>query len=251
MNDTQSIERSAWLKGPKYPCAPGSDANPGRRWNLILLGGPGVGKGTQAELLGEKLGVCPLSTGEVFRHARDASADMTESLFKAVSTMNEGGLVDDLTVLGIVRERKDCLKCNRGFLLDGFPRTVEQAVSLGGVLNEVDTTLDAVISYELDQTELIIRLSGRRICSSCKKSYHLTHNPPQKEGVCDACGEDLIQRSDDQPDVIKNRLEIFEKETAPIRNFYEARNLLHRIDASGTPEEVLDLTLKALEVDVE
>lgn len=246
----ETMERSAWIKGPKFPCPPGSDSRQGRKWNLILLGGPGVGKGTQAEKLKDHLGVCPLSTGDIFRYAMGHEEELSNKLSEAVHIMKSGGLVDDDTVIELLRERSSCLRCNRGFLLDGFPRTVYQAVALDGLLSELNIALDAVISYELPEAELVERLSGRRVCSHCRKSYHIAFSPPEKEGVCDNCGHDLFQREDDTPDVIRQRFKAFEEQASPTRNFYRERGILHTVDANASPDEVFQRTMAGLQISI-
>ena len=199
-------DRSAWLKGGTAKCqpAPRTQTKP---WRLILLGAPGVGKGTQAELLCERLGTCHLSTGDVFRAAKSLNpAERTPALTAALDYMRRGELVPDATVLDMVRERLGCLKCETGFLLDGFPRTVAQAEALDRLLQAERLGLNAVLSYELPIDTIVARLGGRRTCANCKAVYHLTARPSQVDGVCDHCGGKLYQREDVRPESILVRM---------------------------------------------
>lgn len=191
-------DRAAWLKGGDACCnLPPRDVD--RPWRLVLLGAPGVGKGTQAELISERLGTCHLSTGDVFRAARTlGEAERSPALTEALECMRQGRLVSDETVLEMVRERTKCLRCQGGFLLDGFPRTVAQAGALDELLDSQALELDAVLSYELPIAQIVARLSGRRTCSQCKAVYHVEARPPQTEGLCDQCGGALFQREDDR-----------------------------------------------------
>lgn len=242
----QANDRAAWLRGGAAHCS-SPPANPVRTWRLVLLGAPGVGKGTQAELLHERLGACHLSTGDVFRAARTLGpAERTPALNEALEYMRRGELVPDAIVLAMVRERKDCLRCRGGFLLDGFPRTVVQAEALTRLLEGEQMTLDAVVSYELPLEAIVERLSGRRTCAQCKAVYHVTTRPPRAPHVCDHCGGALFQREDDRPDAIRVRMEAYQKSTAPLADYYRQRNLLVSVSAAGTPEEILDRALAAL-----
>lgn len=242
----EKTDRAAWIKGGTAQCsvAPSQVDRPLR---LVLLGAPGVGKGTQAELISAKLGACQLSTGDVFRAAKSTDpCDRTPKLNEALDFMRRGDLVPDETVLGIVRERARCLRCGGGFLLDGFPRTVAQAEALEDVLKEQGITLDAVLSYELPIERIIARLAGRRTCEKCKAVFHVESIPPKREGVCDHCGGTLVQREDDRPESIRVRMEAYETSTRPLADFYAARGLLRTISADGTPEEIFQRTLEAL-----
>jgi adenylate kinase len=216
-----------------------------RPYRLVLLGPPGVGKGTQAELLCENLGTCHLSTGDVFR-AASCQDDPSPALQSALAAMKKGELVSDLTVVEMVRERAGCLRCQGGLLLDGFPRTVAQAESLDELLTQQGVTLDAVVSYELPIAEIVERLSGRRTCSQCKAVYHTKARPPQVEGVCDSCGGTLIQREDDRPEAVRVRMEAYETSTKPLAEYYEKAGKLVRIPADGKPEVIFERTLEAL-----
>ncbi len=237
---------SAWLKGGSVRCASGSSAS-GRPWRLVLLGAPGVGKGTQAELLSERLGPGHLSTGDVFRAAKQLDpSERTPALNAALEYMRRGELVPDDTVLAIVRERVACLRSGSGFLLDGFPRTVAQAEALEELLRAERLKLDAVLDYELPIDRIVARLSGRRTCVGCKAVYHVENKPSKKDGICDHCGGELHQREDDRPESVRVRMETYARSTAPLTDFYGRRGLLKAISAEGTPEEIYQRTLEAL-----
>ena len=240
-------DRKAWLKGGTAVCdlPPEPSAAPRR---LVLLGAPGVGKGTQAELLCAKLGACHLSTGDIFRAAKSLEAcDRTPALTAALDYMRRGELVPDETVLALVAERVGCLRCEGGFLLDGFPRTVAQAEALEKLLKSQKLKLDAVLSYELPLEQIVSRLSGRRTCPGCKAVFHIEARPPKVEGTCDHCGGKLYQREDDRPESIRVRMEAYEKSTAPLAKFYRRRKLLVPVPAEGSPEEIFERSLQALE----
>ena len=238
-------DRAAWLQGGEAVCLQ-PPPKVQRTWHLILLGPPGVGKGTQAELLSNSLGACPLSTGDVFRAAKGRMAPPGSAMAAAQEQMNRGELVTDEIVIGLIRERDRCLHCPGGFMLDGFPRTVAQALALDRLFSAEAIQLDAVISYELPLDELVSRLSGRRVCPRCKSVYHVTTHPPKKAGICNECGGELVQRTDDLPDAIAVRLRAYAEATAPLVDYYKAKNLLIHIPAFGTPMDVVASTLDAL-----
>lgn len=239
-----NTNQEGWFSGGDSSCRPEQPvaAHPCR---LVLLGPPGVGKGTQAELLCRQLRACHLSTGELFRAAKrnGASSPMMQ---EALDTMQRGQLVSDEMVVSMVRERTQCLRCCGGFLLDGFPRTVSQAEELSRMMEELGVTLDAAVSYELPLEEIVDRLSGRRTCPSCQSVYHVTANPPVVEDQCDHCQSRLMQRDDDRPEAIRVRMEAYQSETEPLIDFYEQAGLLQRIEASGSPQEILAKTLRLL-----
>jgi len=239
-------ERKAWLRGGSAQCEPPPKRQEFPR-RLVLLGAPGVGKGTQAELLCANLGACHLSTGDIFRAAKalDAS-ERTPALTAALEYMRRGDLVPDETVLALVAERRGCLRCEGGFLLDGFPRTVAQAEALDKLLAGERLKLDAVLSYDLPLEQIVSRLSGRRMCPNCKAVFHIQARPPKVAGVCDHCGGKLYQREDDRPESIRVRMAAYERSTAPLADFYRRRKLLLSIPADGTPEEIFKRTLDAL-----
>jgi len=236
----------AWLRGGTALCEYPAQANRVPR-RLVLLGAPGAGKGTQAELLGEYLGACHLSTGDIFRAAKSlAAGERTPALMAAVEYMRRGELVPDETVLALVAERMSCLRCEGGFLLDGFPRTAAQAEALEGLLRTQHLKLDAVLSYELPLEKVVARLSGRRTCRDCQAVFHVEARPPKHPAVCDHCGGKLYQREDDRPESIRVRMKAYEHSTAPLADFYLQRNLLVRIPAEGTPTQIFQRTLSAL-----
>ena len=244
-------DRTAWLMGGDAVCKvqPPVVEHPLR---LILLGAPGVGKGTQAELLSSGFACCPLSTGDVFRaasspdHGGCAAWEPSRAMKAALSYMRQGELVPDKTVLNLVSERVRCLRCRGGFLLDGFPRTVAQAEALDQILEREKIVLDGVLSYELPLDLVIARASGRRTCARCKSVYHLTARAPLHEGVCDKCGGRLFEREDDRPEAIRVRMRAYEECTAPLAEYYRAKGLLVPIPADGSPGAVFARTLDAL-----
>jgi len=239
-------DRKAWIRGGPAQCEPPPKTN-GLPRRLVLLGAPGVGKGTQAELLCANLGACHLSTGDIFRAAKALDpCERTPALTAALDYMRRGDLVPDETVLALVAERVGCLRCEGGFLLDGFPRTVAQAEALEKLLAGEKLKLDAVLSYELPLEEVVSRLSGRRTCPGCKAVFHIEARPPKVAGVCDHCGGKLYQREDDRPESIRVRMEAYERSTAPLADFYRKRKLLLSISAEGSPEEIFKRTLDVL-----
>ena len=239
-------DRKAWLQGPAARCNLPPEPNDRPR-RLVLLGAPGVGKGTQAEMLCAQLGACHLSTGDIFRAAKSIDAcDRSPALSAALQFMRRGELVPDQTVLALVSERIACLKCGGGFLLDGFPRTVAQAEALEQLLGRNRLNLDAVISYELPIDQIVARLSGRRTCPDCKAVFHVTALPPRVAGICDHCGATLYQREDDRPDSVRVRMKAYETSTAPLADFYRTREILCPVSAEGTPEQICARTLAAL-----
>jgi len=245
MNEQNKNDRAAWLKGPPAECSVSETRSP---WRLVLLGAPGVGKGTQADLLHERLGACHLSTGDVFRAAgsRDA-CEQTPAMRTAIEYMCRGALIPDTTVWEMVRERSACIRCGGGFILDGFPRTVSQAEALRGYMEGESLLLSAVVNYELPLAEIVTRLSGRRTCEECKSVFHMTMQPPREQGVCDHCGGRLFQREDDRPESISVRLEAYERSTAPLIQFYSELGLLVPVAATGSPDEICGNTMTALE----
>jgi len=235
--------RIAWLQGPGANCAKTNPVAP-RPWHLVLLGPPGVGKGTQAEKIVAEFGACHLSTGDVFRHAARNSGGTAPSpaMATALAAMKRGELVSDATVVELVRERADCLSCQYGFLLDGFPRTIDQARALDGILGNVKRKLDAAVNYFAPETLIIERLSGRRVCKQCRAGYHVANKPPRQAGRCDACGGELIQRDDDKPEAIRTRLHAYAATCNPVLEYYRKQGLLREVDASGDPDSVFAQT---------
>ncbi|TKC14295.1 adenylate kinase [Robertmurraya kyonggiensis] len=195
--------------------------------NLVLMGLPGAGKGTQAEKIVENYGIPHISTGDMFRAAMKEG---TELGLKAKSFMDQGSLVPDEVTIGIVRERLSKDDCQNGFLLDGFPRTVPQAEALESILTELGKKIDYVLNIDVDQDILMDRLTGRRICKDCGATYHLVFNPPAQEGVCNRCGGELYQRADDNEETVKNRLQVNIEQAQPLLGFYETKGYLRNID---------------------
>jgi adenylate kinase len=195
--------------------------------NLVLMGLPGAGKGTQAEKIVEKYGIPHISTGDMFRAAMKEG---TELGLQAKSFMDKGELVPDEVTIGIVRERLSKDDCQKGFLLDGFPRTVPQADALENLLVDLNRKIDYVININVDKSILMERLTGRRICKNCGATYHLVFNPPAKVDTCDRCGGELYQRADDNAETVQNRLEVNIKQSKPLLDFYEVQGYLRTID---------------------
>lgn len=239
-------ERCGWFGASSANCRDVRRSN-GSPWRLVLLGAPGVGKGTQAELLNQRLNACHLSTGDLFRAAsKQKECDQSPAMKSAMEHMRRGELVPDSTVLEMVRERADCIRCTSGFLLDGFPRTLGQAESLKQLMESEKIPLSAVVNYELPLAEIVARLSGRRTCEKCKAVFHITGQPPKVEGVCDRCEGRLFQREDDRPESITVRMAAYERSTAPLITFYKSLGLLVAVVATGSPEEICARTLSAL-----
>jgi len=245
MSEQKKNDRAAWLQGPAAECLlPERQENP---WRLVLLGAPGVGKGTQADLLHRRLGACHLSTGDVFRATTRSDCNPSPAMKEALEYMRRGALVPDATVWEMVRERSSCFRCHGGFVLDGFPRTLAQAESLKQLLDDEKLPLAAVVNYELPLHEIVDRLSGRRTCEKCKAVFHVTRQPSRSGDFCDRCGGHLFQREDDRPESITVRMEAYEKSTAPLIQFYQDLNLLMPVVADGSPEKIFARTLKSLE----
>ena len=244
--ETAASDRAAWIKGPACHCNP-PEKKPVRAWRLVLLGAPGVGKGTQAELLHERFGACQLSTGDVFRAAKSLpDTQRSPAITAALEYMRKGELVPDETVVDLVRERTECLTCPGGFLLDGFPRTVAQAEALAAMLADLGSKLDAVVDYALPIEEIVSRLSGRRTCANCKAVFHVTSRPPKVPDICDNCGGPLVQREDDRPEAVRVRMAVYHTSTAPLTDYFRKQGLLIEVDAHGSPEEIFQRTLARL-----
>ena len=202
---------------------------------LIFLGPPGVGKGTQAEFLAKTRGIPKLSTGDLLR---DAVQKKTMLGLEAKGFMDRGELVPDQVVIGLVREKLESPDCQEGFLLDGFPRTIPQADQLAVILKSLGVVLDRVIYFTIPKAEIVKRISGRRSCPRCKAVYHIQSVPPKKNGICDECGAELIQRNDDKPETIESRLSVYHDQTAPLIEYYKAQNVLSELDGSGAINDV-------------
>jgi adenylate kinase len=203
--------------------------------NLILLGPPGAGKGTQAKRLIDAYGIPQISTGDMLR---EAVKNQTQLGLEAKKYMDAGQLVPDEVVIGLVKERLAQPDCAKGFMLDGFPRTVAQAEELDKVLAEMGKAIDHVISIEVPNEELIGRLTGRRTCRNCGAGYHVIFDPPKEEGKCDKCGGELYQRDDDNEATVANRLKVYESQTKPLIDYYQAKGLLRPIDGVGSIDDI-------------
>ena len=203
--------------------------------NIILMGLPGAGKGTQASEIVKKFPIPHISTGDMFRKAIKDETDLGK---EAKSYMDRGELVPDEVTVGIVKERISEDDAKKGFLLDGFPRTIDQAESLNQIMSELDREIDAVINIEVPEEELMNRLTGRRICEKCGTTYHLVFNPPKVDGVCDIDGGKLYQRKDDNPETVSNRLSVNVKQSKPILEYYDEKGVLKNIDGAKDIDEV-------------
>lgn len=231
----------------KDACDRHADRPVRRAYRLVLLGAPGVGKGTQAELLMERFGACHLSTGDIFRAARNRPpAELAPGMATAIEFMHRGELVPDDIVVQVVAESIEQLTCPHGFLLDGFPRTVAQAEALKGILARHALKLDAVLDYELPRDQILRRISGRRLCSKCGISYHVESRRPKVSGFCDNCGGALIQRDDDRAEAVAVRLETYQNRTAPLITFYRKEGTLVTVQCGETPDETFARSLVGL-----
>ncbi|MGC7735801.1 adenylate kinase [Staphylococcus epidermidis] len=211
--------------------------------NIILMGLPGAGKGTQASEIVKKFPIPHISTGDMFRKAIKDETDLGK---EAKSYMDRGELVPDEVTVGIVKERISEDDAKKGFLLDGFPRTIDQAESLSQIMSELDREIDAVINIEVPEEELMNRLTGRRICEKCGTTYHLVFNPPKVDGICDIDGGKLYQREDDNPETVSNRLSVNVKQSKPILEYYN-KGVLKNIDGSKDIDEVTNDVIDILD----
>ena len=207
---------------------------------LILLGAPGAGKGTQAEVICNALNIPAISTGNILREALRLGTEMG---LKAKSFMDAGQLVPDDVVIGIIKERLAKDDCANGFILDGFPRTIPQAEAL----DAMGIIIDKVIDIEVPDEKIAARMSGRRVCKDCGASYHLEYKTPESEGVCDACSGELVQRKDDAPETVLDRLAVYHEQTEPLKEFYSKKGILRIVEGQEEIADTSALTLKALE----
>ena len=204
---------------------------------LVMLGGPGAGKGTQAKMIAEKYDIPHISTGDIFR------ANIKEGTplgMKAKAFMDQGALVPDELVIDLVVDRLSWDDARDGFVLDGFPRTIPQAQALSEALDKMGTGLDYAIDIEVPDQNIIERMGGRRACVSCGATYHIVNIPPKKEGICDKCGSELILREDDKPETVKKRLDVYHEQTQPLIDFYREKDLLREVDGTVSMDEVFD-----------
>jgi adenylate kinase len=213
--------------------------------NIIMLGPPGAGKGTQAKMLVEKLGIPQISTGDMLRAAVKEGTPMG---LKAKEYMDGGKLVPDEVVIGIVKDRLGADDCAKGFILDGFPRTIPQAEALDKVLAEMGKKIEYVVNVAVPESELLDRLTGRRTCKKCGAMYHIKFNPPKQDGVCDKCGGELYQRDDDKEETILNRLKVYNDQTAPLIEYYKKQGVLVDIDGSKEIKQIFEDICAALGV---
>lgn len=207
---------------------------------LILLGAPGAGKGTQAEILSEHLNIPTISTGNIIREALKSGTEMGR---KAKEYMDSGRLVPDDVVIGIIRDRLAEADCQNGFILDGFPRTIPQAEAL----DRMGIVIDRVIDIEVADETITRRVSGRRVCPGCGSTYHLDYKKPQVEGVCDRCGDTLVQRKDDQPETVRDRLKVYHDQTEPLKDYYQACGKLVIVEGQEEVADTTRLTLAAVD----
>ena len=206
---------------------------------LILLGAPGAGKGTQAEVISEKYNIPTISTGNIIRAALKNGTEMG---LKAKAYIDSGRLVPDDVVIGIIKERLAEDDCNDGFILDGFPRTIPQAQAL----DNMGISIDAALSIEVADREIVKRMSGRRVCEKCGASYHTEFKKPEVDGVCNSCGGKLVIRKDDEPDTVLDRLDIYHKQTEPLKSYYEKAGKLYTVEGQAEVEDTTALVLKTL-----
>ena len=207
---------------------------------LILLGAPGAGKGTQAEIISEKYNIPTISTGNIIRAALKNGTEMG---LKAKSYIDAGNLVPDDVVIGIIKERLAEDDCHNGYILDGFPRTIPQAEAL----DNMGFGIDAALSIEVADEEIVKRMSGRRVCEKCGASYHTEYKKPEKEGVCNLCGGALVIRKDDEPETVLNRLGVYHEQTEPLKDYYKAAGKLLMVEGQDKVEDTTRLVLAALE----
>jgi len=212
--------------------------------NIIFLGPPGAGKGTQAKILVEKYAIPQISTGDMLR---DHVAKGTELGVKAKEYMEKGQLVPDEIILGMVKERLSQQDAQKGFILDGFPRTVAQAEALDKILEEMDKKIEYVLALIVPDEELVSRLTGRRTCKNCGMMYHIKFKPPKVEGKCDSCGGELYQRPDDNEETVRNRLKVYHKQTSPLIEYYRKKGVLFEVDGSKGIDEITQQLISILE----
>ncbi len=211
---------------------------------LVFFGAPGVGKGTQAQRLAAAERIPQVSTGEILRESVKQGTPLG---LQAKGFMESGKLVPDDVVIGLAREKLTSPECSRGYILDGFPRTMAQAEALDRMFRETGSPgLDHVVSFDVPNAEIIRRLSGRRSCPTCQTVYHIEHDPPKREGRCDKCGGALVQRADDKPETVEARLKVFDQQTSPLVEYYQKRGLLRRVDSTGDINEVYRRLRKVL-----
>ena len=214
----------------------------GECMKIIMLGAPGAGKGTQAKYIIDRYGIPQISTGDILR---EAISQGTALGIEAKKYMDEGKLVPDSTMIGIIRDRLKESDCKKGFILDGFPRTLAQAEALEQLLKELNMNLDRVISLNVPDELIVGRIIGRRVCSKCGASFHVINNPPKVDGICDYCGGELIMRKDDNKETVEKRLIAYHEQTAPLFNFYKGKGIMSEVDGTA---EISEITKKIFEI---
>ena len=210
---------------------------------IVMLGAPGAGKGTQAEMLAEKYGIPHISTGDIFRMNIKNGTELGK---EAKTYMDQGLLVPDELTVRILLDRVAQDDCKNGYLLDGFPRNIPQANVLEEALSKLGDKIDYAINVEVPDDNIIRRMSGRRACLACGATYHIEHVPPKKEGICDKCGEELVLRDDDRPETVGNRLQVYKDQTQPLIEFYEKKGVLHNVDGTKNMNEVFEAIVTIL-----
>ena len=210
---------------------------------IIMLGAPGAGKGTQAKRIAQRYGIPHVSTGDIFRAN---IKNGTELGMKAKAYMDAGNLVPDEITIGMLLDRIHEADCEKGYVLDGFPRTIPQAESLTAALKERGEKMDYAIDVDVPDENIVSRMSGRRACLACGATYHIAYNPPKKEGVCDQCGEPLVLRKDDKPETVKNRLEVYHQQTQPLIDYYKKEGILAQVDGTQNMDQVFEDIVKIL-----
>ncbi|NTW34600.1 MAG: adenylate kinase [Syntrophobacteraceae bacterium] len=211
--------------------------------NIILLGPPGAGKGTQAKRLIDKYGIPQISTGDMLRAALKEGTPLG---LEAKKYMDQGTLVPDSVVIGLVKERIQKPDCTKGYMLDGFPRNVSQAEALDSMLGELKQKIDHVVSIEVPSSDLLVRLTGRRTCRACGAGFHVKFDPPKKDGVCDKCGGELYQRDDDNEATVSSRLQVYEGQTKPLIDYYQNQSKIRQIDGVGDMNQIFGSIVKVL-----
>ncbi len=212
--------------------------------NLIIFGPPGAGKGTQGKILSERYGIPQISTGDILR---ENVRKKTPLGVKAREYMDRGALVPDDVVVDMVAKRLSAPDCEKGFILDGFPRNIAQAGALDATLEKLGKRIDHVIGIEVEKKELVRRLSGRRVCKKCGANYHIIFSPPVNIGVCDRCGSEIYQRDDDREETVEARLRVYEQETLPLVDYYKKKGLYRPVDGIGSVDDITERIVKAIE----
>lgn len=207
----------------------------GRMMQIIMLGAPGTGKGTQGKLLSEYYHIPNISTGDILRTAIEQQTDLGK---KALAFMDKGELVPDDVMIGLIESRLTDHDCSNGCILDGFPRTVQQAIALDDHLKELGKAIDIVIALKVPEKEIISRLTSRRVCRTCGKDYNMATNPPPKDKICSKCGGSIVQRADDTTEIVKKRLTVYDEKTMPLKTYYQEQKKLKNFEATGTIAEI-------------